>query len=72
MKNVCVPRFAVKAKYRSRKGVRIADWRAARYGVSHRTRGRSFSRAAYRHFGRARMSIGEYQQRSLETVHLDM
>jgi hypothetical protein len=44
MKNVCVPRFAVNAKYESNVGVRTFSCSQARYGVSYRTKGISFCR----------------------------
>ena len=51
MKNVCVPRLAVSAKYESSDGLRQALWKAARCGVSHRTMGISHSRGQKRHAG---------------------
>lgn len=44
MKKVCVPRFAVKAKYESKVGLRTFSCTQARYGVSYRIKGRSFCR----------------------------
>lgn len=44
IKKVCVPRFAEIAKYESRAGDRSFAWNQARYGVSHRMRGKSCSR----------------------------
>jgi len=51
MKNVCVPRFAVNAKYESRVGVRTFSCTQARYGVSYRINGMSFCRGQYRQEG---------------------
>jgi hypothetical protein len=44
MKKVWVPRFAEIAKYESRAGDLRFAWNQARYGVSHRIRGKSCSR----------------------------
>jgi hypothetical protein len=66
-----VPRLAVMAKYLSRNGVRIMLWSEARYGVSHRTRGRRAFRRSYRHFGRARLSGGRCQRHCLRTSTLE-
>ncbi len=56
MKNVCVPKFAVIAKYESRAGERILSCIHAKYGVSHRIRGRILCRKLYRHCGSLRLS----------------
>jgi len=56
MKKVCVPRFAVMAKYVSRAGDLILSCIQARYGVSQRIRGRSFSRKSYLHGESLRLS----------------
>lgn len=57
VKNVCVPRFAVNAKYVSRVGVRTFSWNQARYGVSKRTMGRIICRGLYRQWGSVLRSI---------------
>lgn len=49
------------AKYESSAGVLILAWNQARYGVSHRTSGRSFWRIAYRHGGSFRLSMAASQ-----------
>jgi hypothetical protein len=51
MKKVCVPRFAVYAKYESRAGERIFSCRSASHGVSQRTMGMRRLRSAFRHLG---------------------
>lgn len=56
MKNVCVPKLAVMAKYESRVGDRTVSCIFARYGVSHRTKGNSACRSRNLHFGSFRTS----------------
>jgi hypothetical protein len=56
MKKVCVPRFAVIAKYESSAGDRILACIQAKYGVSHRIRGKRACRILYRHGGSLRLS----------------
>lgn len=61
MKKVCVPRFAVIAKYESSAGERILSCINAKYGVSHLIRGRSLCRRLYRHGGSLRLSDANNQ-----------
>ena len=51
--------------------MRIMLWSEARYGVSHRTRGRRAFRRSYRHFGSARLSGGRCQRHCLRSSTLE-
>lgn len=57
MKKVCVPRFAVKAKYESSAGDRSFSWSKARGSVSERRIGMSHCRSLYLHLGSFAASI---------------
>lgn len=57
MKKVCVPKFAVYAKYESSAGDLILSCKSASHGVSQRTIGIRRFRRAFRHFGSLLASI---------------
>lgn len=57
MKNVCVPRFAVNAKYESSAGVRSFSWSRASGSVSERRIGMSHCRSLYLHLGSFAASV---------------
>lgn len=57
MKKVCVPKFAVYAKYESSAGDRTLSCMSASHGVSQRTMGMSLFRRAFRHFGSLLASV---------------
>lgn len=68
MKKVCVPRFAVYAKYVSRAGERILSCIRASHGVSQRTMGMRRLRRLLRHLGSLRASVQRIARISIPSL----